>query len=203
MRWIETIVMGLALFSMGCSVKSTPPVTEYAIIGKSVGYDRLKDTHCRDASLKILEPFGSYEYSVNELHYVVLPYEENSYTQSAWVQPVSTMLYNEILKAIRESRIFATVSNYSSVAKGDYVLEIEINDFKQYFTPSQKRSYIVSDMTFTLVGGGDFLPVSQKVVYKKIKTKELNAKGGVEALNQAQQETIEEVVKWLEGTCKR
>lgn len=202
MRWIETVIIGFAFLSMGCSIKSTPAVTEYALVGNNAGYD-LNITRCKDATLKILEPFGSYEYNVNDLHYVVLPYEENSYTQSAWVQPVSTMLYNEILKATRESRIFAAVSNYASVAKGDYVLEVEINDFKQYFTPSLKRSYIVSDMTFTLVKGDDFVPVSQRVIYKKKKTKEENAKGGVEALNQAQRETVAEMIEWLEDTCKR
>ena len=201
-KWlINTMVLGFAFISFGCSVKSMPPVTEFALITEQKSFD-VSSKKCSQKSLKVLEPFGSNKYTINELYYVVLPYEENSYTQSSWIEPVSTMLYNEILKAIRESALFGNVANYSSVAKGEYILEIEINDFKQYFTPDMQHSYVVSDITFTLVRSSNFVPIAQKEIYKKIKTSSLDAKGGVEALNRAQQETIQEMISWLDRTCQ-
>ena len=199
---IYTILLGVAFLGSGCSVKSTPPITEFALIGDHGGFE-VSSKACTESTIKILEPFGSNKYTINDLYYVVLPYEENSYTQSTWIEPVATMLYNEILKAVRESGLFGNVSNYSSVARGDYILEIEINDFKQYFSHDQKESYAVSHITFTLVRSDGFIPIAQQEIYKKIKTNSLDAKGGVEALNRAQRETIKELITWLDGICQR
>ena len=189
-------------FSFGCSLKSTPPITEFTLTGKEKGFD-VNATKCSLKTLKVLEPFGSNKYTINDLYYVVLPYEENSYTQSSWIEPVSTMLYNEILKALRESRLFRSVANYSSVTKGKYILEIEISDFKQYFTHDKKYSYGIADITFTLVDSENYLPIAQHEIYKKIKTDSLDARGGVKALNRAQQESIEDMITWLDETCQK
>lgn len=199
---IKSILLSFALFSLGCSIRNVPAVNEFTLTGKNEGF-QTSANNCKDKSIKILDPFASNKYSINDLYYVILPYEENRYIQSAWVEPVSTMLYNEILKAVRESRLFGYVSNYSSLSRGEYLLEIEINDFKQYFMPDKKRSYVVSDITFTLIKSNGLKPIAQQEVYKKIKTDSLNAIGGVEALNRAQQETIEKMIKWLDRTCQK
>ena len=143
MKHLLLIFMGAMLFFGGCSIKSSPPVDEYTIVleqNQTRHYDRVQK--CKAKSLKLLEPFGAYAYTTNDLLYVVLPNEENKYNLSAWSEPLATTLYTKTLNALSKSGLFGSVSNYSSVAKGDYILEMEINDFKQYFSHDLKRSYV-------------------------------------------------------------
>ena len=204
MKKIFFTLLGITLLFGGCSIKSSPPIDEYTIVLQQNAYKHLQHTKksCSDKSLKLLEPFGSYEYTTTDLHYVLLPNQENHYNLSVWSQSIAGTLYAEILNAISKSKIFGSVANYSSVAKNDYILEMEINDFKQYFSPDLKHSYVVADLTFTLIEAKRFKIVAQKEFIRKIETKSLDAKGGVEALNEVFNEIVPEVLTWLGGVCQ-
>ncbi|SFV56341.1 Putative lipoprotein [hydrothermal vent metagenome] len=202
---MQKVLAGLIsvfFFLSGCSVKSTPPVDEYTIILNDLSKSNIKSTKCHKSVLKILAPFGAQEYATSDLNYVVLPNEQNRYNLSIWSNSLSSTLYKEITKSIKQSTLFESVINYASVAKSDYILEIEINDFKQYFLKDLKHSYVVVDLTFTLIEQKHFRVVAQREFMKKIKTKSLDAKGGVEALNNAFKDVTTEMISWLEEVCQ-
>lgn len=202
MKKLLFVLVGIIVFFGGCSIKSSPPVDEYTIVLKQKLESVKASSKCQDKSVKLLEPFGAYAYTTNDLHYVVLPNQENRYNLSTWSQSVAGTLYGEVLRAVAKSGLFRSVTNYSSVAKSDYILEMEINDFKQYFSSDLKRSYVVADLTFTLVENRHFKVVAQKEFTKKVQTKSLDAKGGVDALNDAFNEIVPEVLAWLSGVCR-
>ncbi len=203
MKKLLFVLVGIGVFFGGCSIKSSPPVDEYTIVLKA---DQVKEAErsskFKSKSVKLLEPFGAYAYTTNDLHYVVLPNQENRYNLSTWSQSVAGTLYGEVLRAVAKSGLFGSVANYSSVAKSDYILEMEINDFKQYFSSDLKHSYVMADLTFTLIETEHFRIVAQKEFVKKIDTKSLDAKGGVNALNDAFNEIVPEVLAWLSGVCR-
>ncbi len=190
------------LFLAGCSVKTVPSATEYTLKIAQQKIPTPDSSACTKQDLKVLEPFGSSEYVTTDLYYVVLPFEENRYAQSAWSQSVASTIYEELLSALRQSKLFKGVASYASVASSDLILEVELNDFKQYFSHNLKSSYIVSDITFTLVEAKTHKAISQKQIRKQITTKSLDAKGGVEALNEALDETVAEALMWLGEHCR-
>ena len=202
MKKLLFVLVGIIVFFGGCSIKSSPPVDEYTIVLKQKLESVKASSKCQDKSVKLLEPFGAYAYTTNDLHYVVLPNQENRYNLSTWSQSVAGTLYGEVLRAVAKSGLFRSVTNYSSVAKSDYILEMEINDFKQYFSSDLKHSYVVADLTFTLIETEHFRIVAQKEFVKKIDTKSLDAKGGVEALDEAFSEIVPEMLAWLSGVCR-
>ena len=203
MKKLLFVLVGIVVFFGGCSIKSSPPVDEYTIVLQAGQIEPAEPAgKCRSKSVKLLEPFGAYAYTTNDLRYVVLPNEENRYNLSAWSQSVAGTLYEELLRAVAKSGLFGSVANYSSVAKSDYILEMEINDFKQYFSSDLKHSYVVADLTFTLIETKHFKIVAQKEFVKKIETKSLDAKGGVDALNEAFNGIVPEVLAWLKGVCR-
>lgn len=195
-------LMGIMIFFGGCSIKSSPPPDEYTIVLHQLPQQNRQETRCHDKSLKILEPFGSNDYATSDLHYIVLPNQENSYNFSSWSQPLSSTLYREMLRVFEKSGIFGSVANYASVAKSDYILEMEINDFKQYFTHDLKHSYVVADITFTLIEAKRFAIVAQKKFIQKIETKSLDARGGVDALGEAFEKIASDATRWLAGVCR-
>lgn len=203
MRKYVTGLIGMMFLFGGCSfVKSTPPKDEYTIVLDENSKKDLQSTSCKKRSLKVLEPFGAYEYTVSDMRYVVLPNEENHYNLSAWSEAPSGTLYREILESLKRSRLFKSVAFYSSVAKSDYILEMEINDFKQYFTSDLQHSHVIVDLTFTLVDAKEYNVLAQKEFVRKIEAKPLDARGGVEALNEALNGIVPDVVVWLEGICE-
>lgn len=200
---LAIIMTTIIVFLGGCSIKSAPPPDEYTVVLQKLSPQKTSVSGvCHDKSLKVLEPFGANEYSTNDLHYVVLPNEENRYNLSSWSQPLSSTLYREMLRMIEKSKIFRSVANYTSVAKSDYILEMEINDFKQYFSSDMKHSYVVADITLTLIESKRFSIIAQKEFVQKIDTATLDAKGGVNALNAAFATIASDALVWLGGVCR-
>ena len=199
---LVAVLIAIVIFFEGCSIKSSPPSDEYTVVLQKLPQGTLAYGVCHDKSLKVLEPFGSNEYAASDLHYVVLPNEENHYNLSSWSQPLASTLYREMLRVFEKSKIFGSVANYTSIAKSDYILEMEINDFKQYFSSDMKHSYVVADITLTLIESKRFSIVAQKEFVQKIDTASLDAKGGVDALGSAFEKIASDAVIWLAGVCR-
>lgn len=196
----NTILIGVTILFFGCSFKELPPVDEYRIVLQNPIFNT-EAKGCQTGTLKVLEPYSTREFALRDMHYVILPFEENSYTKSAWKSAPERAIYSAVLEALRKSGLFLSVSNYTSIARSRYTIEMEINDFKQYFNKEKTHSYVVSDVTFTLVETKGSKVIAQKKIYAKIKTKTPDAKGGVVALNEALQYTMNELVKWLNEVC--
>jgi len=197
MRYIYFLIF--VVFFTACSVK-TPPLEKYTLNPK-LTIPKTKNNTCKDKSIKIIQPFSSNIYVINEIKYVVNNLEENSYNNSSWSISISDTFYFNILKALRKSEVFKNVENYATVSVSDYILEVEISDFKQYFSKDLKKSYIVADVTFNLVDKKSLKTISQKRFYKKIPSKTNDVKGGVEALNKALDDILKEMIVWIEGRC--
>jgi len=126
---------------------------------------------------------------------------EGVFHRSNWNTPIINFLYNDIVMSIRNSKIFKSVDNYSSVAKSDMKLEIELNDFNQYFYQKETKSYVVIDITLSIVDTKNSQVVSQKRFKQKVITKKPTAKSGVKAFDIALNKILNDINDWLYGVC--
>jgi len=195
----QLLFLFISLLFIGCS-QEVPPVKQYRL-SVEIPEVPVKSSICKDRSLKILSPSATYEYTTNKFYYVQ-GLEEATYTQSNWARIPVNDIYYLILNNIRKSAIFNTVENYTSIVKGDLNLEIEIQNFKQYFSKNADESYVIVNITLTLINKKHFKVISQQNFYKKVPTPSADAKGGVEAFNKALKELIPEMIDWLDGSCQ-
>ena len=196
MKQIFFLIVGL--FFIGCS-QQVSPVKQYRL-DVVVQNQSLQKFTCKQKSVKILFPTSTYEYTTNKFFYVQ-GLEEGSYIQSSWARTPVSEIYLLLLKNLRQSGAFKTVQNYVSVAHGDLNLEVDIQNFKQYFSKDAKSSYVVADITLTLIDKKSYQVMAQKNFYKKLQTSSADAKGGVEAFNKVLEMLLPDMIKWIGGSC--
>ena len=188
------------LFISGCATK-TPHIQEYVlhVNSKTKVY---KKSRCQDKTLKILKPYSASEYMVRELHYVVEGVEQNRFNYSSLSASPSQVLHDELVKLVRESRIYGSVLGSESVAGSSEVLEIELKTFKQYFSKDLKQSHVVMDVTLSVVDTKTYKVVAQKRFVGKKDVATLDAKGGVVALSALAREELGSMIEWLAKGCQ-
>jgi cholesterol transport system auxiliary component len=128
--------------------------------------------------------------------------KQYSFTQSIWTEPLNKTITQEIVKSLRESRIFKSVQLYKSRSKSDYLLETNIENFVQHFSKDEKTSYVEVRLTFSLLNLKDNSLVESKTFTTEVESKTLDAEGGVEALSTALSKILSQNTFWLTGVCK-
>ena len=198
---MKTILTILALFLSACTT-TLPPVQEYRVAPKLDLVQTQESSICKDKSLKVSQVFGNSFLKSTDMHYVIGEYKELSFTESAWSDSLAKLLTSEILTTLREAGIYHNVESYRSRSDADYVLESSINDFMQYFDKDAKKSYVVVDITMSLVDVKSSKVIATKRFYKRVEAKDVNAKEGVVALNSAFKDVLQQSVVWLKSSCK-
>jgi len=189
----------LALFVTGCATKY-PAVTEYRIKADPKQSTHLQNS-CEKKSLTVAQVFVPSSLMSKRMKYVVGSYKEYAYNQSEWAENPNRAITQEIVKVLQNAKIFKTLENYKSFSRSEYTLESRVDDFSQYFSVDEKSLYVLVDMTFSLIENKTAKVVAIKHIIKKEEAKEPNANSGVEALNKALSETLEEMSAWLAGSC--
>ena len=197
---MRRFLLSLAIVLLaGCATKY-PPVTEYRIEAQ---HKALQDTQsrCEKKSLTVAQVFVSGNLMSKKMKYVVGKYQEYAYNQSEWAENPNRAISDEILKVLQNSNLFKTVDSYKSFSRSDYTLESRVDDFSQHFSKDEKSSFVVVDMTFSLIDNKSAKIIASKHIKKTVKTKEANAASGVAALNEALSETLYEMSEWIAGSC--
>lgn len=198
--FIFTIVISL-LFS-GCST-TKPATTDYTINIKTFKSDLVtSDSVCLDKSLKISQAFSSNKFMSSKMNYVLEDNKQYHYSESVWASSPNRVISYEILKLFRETKLFKSVQTYKSRSKSDFILEINIEDFMQYFENNSKNSFAKVVLSMALIDSKSNHIIATKTFDVKMKSVTLDANGGVEALNKALQKVFAESQEWIVGVCK-
>lgn len=184
----------------GCT-KVMPPITQYRVSAKEFDI-KFSNTKCHDKTLKIQRVFASPILMSRNMSYVELDNKEYNYSQSQWSQSPNTALSYEILQHIRDAQIYKNVIDSQSQGISDVVLEINIDDFMQYFNKSNTKSYAKVKMSFTLIDMKSAKVIASKSFDAIVETKTLDAEGGVDALNKSFEHVMFDSIKWLAKVCK-
>jgi cholesterol transport system auxiliary component len=194
------IYIFIAIFILsGCTTK-VPSVLEYRISTK-INPLNLTQQSCKDSSLKIAQAFSSNVLMSTDMSYAQGEYKQDSFSQSEWAESPNKAITNQIAKYIQSSKLFKSTQIAKSRTKSEMVLETNIEDFMQYFSPDEKTSYANVVITFTLLDSKNSI-ISSKRFTSKVDVKTLDAEGGVEALNKALENVLFDMGNWLGESCQ-
>lgn len=194
-----TFSLIIIYFLSACTVV-TPHISEYIIdpVLEKNNYVSV----CNKHSLKVLQSFSSSSLMSTQMYYVLGDYKRDTFTQSQWAESPNRAITNRIVSMLQSSKIFATVQVSKSRTKSDLFLETNIEDFTQYFSINEKKSYVKAVITMTLINAKTKNILDSKTFEKQVITKSIDAEGGVVALNRALLEILVESKQWLAGACK-
>ncbi len=194
------LVLLIIVFLSGCTTV-VPPVTEYRIVTSKPNFVK-NDGVCRDKSLKVAQPFSQSSLMSKDMNYAQGETKQYAYSQAQWSESPNIFVGAELLNHIRATKLFKSVLNSKSRTKSDLILEINIEDFMQYFNEDSTKSYCSVVIELTLLDSKNSKVIATQNFKARVDAKTLDANGGVEALSKALEKVIAQSVKWIGGVCK-
>lgn len=194
MRFIY--ILFILIFS-GCTIK-TEPIKELNLSINNTYVPSNKISSCKTKDIKI-----SFVALPDYLQTTKMNYTQDgiySFNETKWLDLPSNMISLELSKALRESEVFKTVLNNKSRAKSDLVLEVNVEEFMQYF--EQNSSYVKVSYVLNLVDHSSSKIVSSQSFKTKVDTLSFDANGGVEAFKKALSILFAKNIEWLLGECR-
>jgi len=194
------IIVSLLIFS-GCIVEKKPSITDFKI---AVEHKQATVTAsgCKDKTLKISQAFSSSTLQSLKMSYVKSDSKVYAYSEAQWMESPKYAISKAVFLKIRDANIFSNVNISKSRSNGDLLLEILIEDFMQYYNNDLDKSYANISISLNIIDSKDYTVVASKNFNSKVDTKTLNAEGGVDALNSALSNILDDNIEWLNGVCK-
>ena len=196
------ILLGLIvlLFITGCGTIQ-PAITEYRMKVPHTG-DKSLSKNCKEKSIKIASAFSSSNLVSLDMNYVTDEYQQFKYSQSAWAISPNDAISAEFLNLFKQIDIFKNVQISKSKTQNDFILEISIDEFMQFFDKENKKSYAEIKISLSIVDAKTYENIASKSFYAKVDAKTLDAMGGVKALSKAMENILKDSTKWINGVCK-
>lgn len=198
MKLFFTIIF-LILLS-GCST-TKPAVTEYKIALKTLVSSDIS-SGCRDKSLKVSQAFSSSSLMSLQMNYMQGDKEVYVYTQAQWNNSPNQEISQHVVKVLRDSKIFKNTQSSKSRSKSDLILEVNIEDFMQYYSVDLDSSYSNVMINFTLIDSKNSLVLASKTFSSRVQADTLDASGGVKSLDIALEDVLKQSVVFLNGICR-
>ena len=194
------MVFFVIIFS-GCVTTKIPAKSEYRI-NTNIKMTKSEATGCKEKSLKVAQAFSSGTLMSNSMMYAKGDLKQYAYAESLWAQSPNSVITSKFLKLIRETNLFKSVQVSKSRSRNDFILEINIEDFMQYFNASATHSHANVSVNLTLIDIKSNRVFASHSFEAKVDAKSLNAQGGVEALNTALNKILNDTNTWISGACK-
>jgi len=188
------------LIFIGCS-HTIPPKVEYRINSQIQG-EPFTQSSCVAMSLKIAKAFTSSTLRSQDISYRVGDSKQYSYSTALWSVTPDKAITSEFLSLVRDSQLFKSVQTSKSRSSSDIILELNIEDFMQYFNDSATSSYVNTVISLSLINVQTNTVFATQTFRKKIVVNELNSNAGVDALNIALKEVLVQSNIWLGRICK-
>ena len=198
MRYL--VVSLIAILFVGCTTV-TPPKTEFRI-NPTISVVHLTSKECKTSSLKIAQAFSSSELMSQDMNYGLGDFKQYVYSKSKWSVAPNKVITAKYLELLRETKLFNSVQVSKSRSNSDYILEINIEDFMQYFNEDSSKSYVVVTISLSLIETKANVTYATKTFSTKIDVDSLDAKGGVESLNNALGNILSRSSEWLGEVCR-
>lgn len=198
MKYFLITIIGILFF--GCST-TIPPKSEYKM-NPIMPQVSSKSLSCKAHSIKVAQAFSSNSLMSKDIYYTQGEYKQYIYSKSQWSIPPNRAISDMYLKLLRDTDLFNSVQISKSRSKNDFILEINIEDFSQYFDEDITKSHVNAEITLSLIESKSSIVFATKTFNSKIDVKNLSAQGGVNALNKALSDILYESNSWLEEVCK-
>ena len=190
----------LVFLLSGCST-AKPAVTEYKLSLKALKHSS-DSKGCRDKSLKVSQAFSSSSLMSLQMNYVLDGHKIYAYSQAQWNNSPNQEVSSQVVKVLRESKLFKNVQNSKSRSKGDLILEINIEDFVQYYSKDLDQSHASVGISFTLIDSITSEVIATKTFSAKKEASSPDASGGVKSLDAALTNVLGQGLDFLNEVCK-
>ena len=198
LKILSLVYLGVLLFS-GCT-SPTPAMHEYRLSATLPTF-KTAQTKCAKKTLKVDRALSDKLFMSLKMYYAQGKYKQYAYAQSRWVQSPNDKVTQSLTEYIRAMHLFKSVQNADSKTKNDFRLEIDLEDFMQYFDENETNSYVNVAVTCNLIDTITHTVYKTKTFKVRIKAKSDDALGGVAALNEALNTLLKECGIWLRGVC--
>jgi cholesterol transport system auxiliary component len=192
-------LIGLVFLFSGCST-TTPTVVKYKI-SPQLSIEKQLDSKCASKDIKIYTAFTDSSLVSRDMSYVKGDSKVYEYSESAWLNNPNRVLSREYIKMLRDLGLYKSVQDSKSRSKADLIVEIDLEEFMQYYSDDIKSSYSLIALTLSVIDFKSSKVISTKKFSSKIDAKTLDAQGGVEALNKALEDVLSQSAKWFIKGC--
>ena len=121
--------------------------------------------------------------------------EQGSYENAQWSNSMSKLLEGTFVEVMEESGLFKSVISYTSTAHEDFRLESNIFELSHKVREGSSESIV--SIAFSLIRADKSIVIDAKKFTYIIPTKTTNAKGYVDATNQALNQMSHDLIEWL------
>jgi cholesterol transport system auxiliary component len=199
MKKLYILVSFLFIFT-GCST-TVPVVTKYKISSNS-NLKAQDDSSCKKKSVKVTSALASSSLMSKDMSYVKGGVKVFKYSESAWLNNPNRSVSRELINMLREIGIYKSVQESTSRSRADLIVESTLEEFMQYYSDDLKISYALVEINFSVIDSKTSNVISTKKFSSKVDIKTLDAQGGVDGLNLALKNILDESSKWFIGVCK-
>jgi len=195
------IISLLAILFSGCITTTTPAKSEFRV-NSHMPSKKFTSLGCKNKSLKVAQAFSQNSIMSHTMSYAQGDFKQYAYSASQWSTAPNRAITAEFLTMIRNSKLFKSVQISKSRSKNDFILEISIEDFMQYFNSNSTSSYANVVISLALIDSKTNSVFATKIFNAKVDVKSLDAKGGVDGLNSALSDILSQSNDWLGEVCK-
>ena len=193
------ISIAIVLF-VGCST-SVPPKVEYRL-NPSLEIKNLSSLGCKEKSLKVAQAFSSNTLMSRDMSYGLGDSKQYIYSKSQWSLTPNRAITAKFLAELKKSKLFKSVQISKSRSSNDYILEINIIDFMQYFDETSSSSYSQFVVSLTFIDTKTNRVFATETFKSKVNVTSLDADGGVDGLSKAFDDVLSQSDIWLSKVCK-
>jgi len=188
----------IVLLTGGCSMK-TPHAIDIFTLKHNTVLDKKHPAVFPDKVLKVALAQSTKEIKTKKILYTKTPYKREAYAYSRWSDTPNHMIEQFLVTTLNRNRLFKAVLPASSIAKSDFILESNIEDFYQLFD-KENHSFAVVKISFFLIDQKDKKIVSKHTINSKVPAPSLDAKGGVKAFNDTLDQISKKLIYWLKNS---
>lgn len=191
----KIVLICIGLFLSACV--SPRPAQQEFIMMPNLNLNAVKVQNRVLKTIKIENSYSDTVFKSANMYYVENREKQFSFSKSKWALPLSSMINENILQMVQDLKLFQFVQSAKSKTKSDFILESNINDFKQYFENKNSKSYANASITFTLIDSNSHEILASKTFQSKVDVDTLNAAGGVKALQKSLNNILVSASLWL------
>lgn len=195
------LIVFFTLIFSGCITTKVPPKSEYRI-NTSMLAEKSDAQKCKDKSIKIAQAFSTSTLMSNQMMYAIGDSKQSVYSQSLWAQTPNSVISAKFVKLIRETELFKNVQISKSRSSNDFLLEINIEDFMQYFNEESTSSYASISLSVTAIDMKSNSVIATNTFTSKVAIDTLDAEGGVEGLSKSLNNILHDTDIWMNGVCQ-
>lgn len=193
-----TLYALIALLSTGCSVVR-PATSEYTILPAYASENKV--TPAIKATLKLAATRSIPSLACTQFYYLKDATRIDAYLYSRWSDSPAGMIDRALYSSMQNQQLFESLIPAASSAATDLLLESNLDAFYHRFTDNIKSEGFI-DITYRLID-----PKTKKIIASKrfiIREPSVSpdAKGGVEALNNATRSLCSQCIAWLNLTLE-